>query len=205
MLVVAVIPCAVMAVRSARRPREKLPVVDVMAWDATHVVVVAGGERFDGKVEVLESWAGDLAPGERIDVPGLTVYADSQWRGPLVGPSSSTPVVAGGERMIVFLREGTTRRTWANPIEIWHWAVGFVENGGVYVPDYFGGKSTPWVAPYSSTEESVRARVEDVRAARRAFDEALRAGSPSERNRGLAPFAASDIAPARAAAEARRN
>ncbi|MGD2114647.1 MAG: hypothetical protein PVG07_06335, partial [Acidobacteriota bacterium] len=35
--------------------------LDLVAWEATHVVVATEGPEIDGELTVLESWRGDLA------------------------------------------------------------------------------------------------------------------------------------------------
>jgi hypothetical protein len=44
-------------------------------WNASHIVVVTEGDKIDGVVEVLESWAGDFEKGQRITIPELAAFA----------------------------------------------------------------------------------------------------------------------------------
>jgi hypothetical protein len=58
---------------AARRPSFFL---DHSAWKATHIVLATEGPAFDGKLKVIESWKGDLAPGSQLTVPALAAFAD---------------------------------------------------------------------------------------------------------------------------------
>jgi hypothetical protein len=48
--------------------------------NATDIVVVARGDRFDGIVEVEESWKGDLMKGDRIALPDLAAFESEKAR-----------------------------------------------------------------------------------------------------------------------------
>jgi hypothetical protein len=45
-------------------------VLDYSAWKATHIVLVETTDE-DGRFEVVESWKGDLKPGESITIPEM--------------------------------------------------------------------------------------------------------------------------------------
>jgi hypothetical protein len=62
---------------AARRPSFDL---DYSAWKATHVILVTEGPTIDGKLDVIESWKGDLAPGSQATVPALAAFADEGTR-----------------------------------------------------------------------------------------------------------------------------
>src|SRR5580658_2628 len=64
--------------------------LDACAWDATHIVVVTEGERTDGQVSVLESWKGDLKPGDNITVPELAAFEPQSSR--IIDPGTDGPV-----------------------------------------------------------------------------------------------------------------
>ncbi len=74
-LIVVVLVAA--SVSAARRPSFYL---DYSAWKATHIVVATEGAAIDGKLEVIESWKGDLTPGSQITVPALAAFADQDKR-----------------------------------------------------------------------------------------------------------------------------
>ncbi len=52
----------------------------VSSDNATHVVVVTEGGKIDGEVTVLESWKGDLLPGQKITVEGLADFSSKDSR-----------------------------------------------------------------------------------------------------------------------------
>ena len=44
------------------------------SWRATDIVVVSEGKKIDGIFEVLETWKGDLQPGETITIPEMAEF-----------------------------------------------------------------------------------------------------------------------------------
>src|ERR1043166_250742 len=90
--------------------------VDDFAWLATHIVVVTEGDEIDGQVMVLESWQGDLKPGDSINIPELAKLKSEQSRHiecidmfTYLGKcSDTTPQFVSGSRIIVFLRKKTS-------------------------------------------------------------------------------------------------
>ena len=89
---------------AARRPSFFL---DHSAWKATHVVLATEGPALDGKLEVIESWKGDLAPGAQVTVPALATFADEgrrqvHWFGMQNLPEPYVRSVTGA-RMVLFL------------------------------------------------------------------------------------------------------
>ena len=85
--------------------------------DATHVVVVTEGDRIDGHVIVLESWRGDLKPGDSLDIPVLAKFKSKKSRhiecedcfGYLGKCLDATPKFVSGSRIILFLQGQTGR------------------------------------------------------------------------------------------------
>src|SRR5438874_1861724 len=78
--------------------------LDTSGWHATHIVVVTEGERIDGKVRVLESWRGDLRPGDRLELPDLAAFAPLKSRAIsapfLAKPMAGQPTHVTGDRMV---------------------------------------------------------------------------------------------------------
>src|SRR5437899_2620242 len=111
MILVAVVPIALHPLLAPRYERTREDRwVDTLAWHATHVVVASEGNEIDGHLEVVESWRGDLAIGDRIDLPELAAFEDEDLRRIVTVRTSTTPSVASGKRMILFLRnDGTSR------------------------------------------------------------------------------------------------
>src|SRR5262245_30388928 len=104
------VPLLVWAVWTCPTFAEILPSfrLDASGWHATHIVVVTEGEKIDGKVRVLESWRGDLRPGDRLDLPDLAAFAPLQSR--VINTAFAAKPVPGqpkhvtGQRMVLFLR-----------------------------------------------------------------------------------------------------
>lgn len=67
------------------------------SWRASDIVVVTEGSQIDGKFQVLETWKGDLKPGETISVPELAQFKEKDAR--LIFPKSQTdkPQYVSGE------------------------------------------------------------------------------------------------------------
>jgi hypothetical protein len=77
------------------------------AWFATHVVVATEGEKIDGVLTVLESWKGDLTPGDAVSLPDLAAFNPEASR-VVKRPFSNRdaePRHVTGDRMILFLKE----------------------------------------------------------------------------------------------------
>src|SRR5206468_3959938 len=49
-------------------------------WNATDIVVATEGDTIDGKMQVLETWKGNLAPGGSIDVPEMEYFVPERTR-----------------------------------------------------------------------------------------------------------------------------
>jgi hypothetical protein len=99
-------------VDAAIRPTFSL---DGCSWNATHIVLVQT-TRKDGAFSVVESWKGDLKPGDSLDVPELKPNKDavaiSSYPKPpgfdsqdREGISEQIPRQPVGSRMILFLRK----------------------------------------------------------------------------------------------------
>src|SRR6266705_7143999 len=90
--------------------------LDYCAWHATHVVLVEVTPK-DGVLIVVESWTGELQPGERIIVPELTPAPGAMpislnpKRSDFFAPDDSgiseqIPRQHVGSRMVLFLKRG---------------------------------------------------------------------------------------------------
>jgi hypothetical protein len=84
--------------------------LEFCSWEATHIVVVTEGDKIDGKVEVVESWKGDLKKGDKLTVPDLAAFAPEKERGVSKGlfardDTKDLPAAVSGSRMILFLRK----------------------------------------------------------------------------------------------------
>jgi len=80
--------------------------LDSCSWRATHIVVVTEGATIDGNVEVLESWAGDLRPGDKLTIPELAAFVPEKARAiapAFGGKKADQPTHVTGSRMVLFL------------------------------------------------------------------------------------------------------
>ena len=83
--------------------------LDHCTWHATHVVVATEGDKIDGRLIVLESWRGDLRPGEVISIPELASFKSQSSReiktGPFAIKSDEPKRYVTSSRMILFLKK----------------------------------------------------------------------------------------------------
>lgn len=95
--------------RAAIRPSFSLL---YLPWHATDIVVVTEGDVVDGRVTVLETWAGGLKAGELITVPGLGAFASDASRTVsrfgFSKKGDKPPVIVSPERMVLFLKRVST-------------------------------------------------------------------------------------------------
>jgi hypothetical protein len=85
---------------------------EMAAWNATHIVLATEGEKINGRLEVRESWKGDLKPGEEINVPELKQFQPDAARA--IGrrytftkeKPDTLPKTVTCQRMVLFLVRG---------------------------------------------------------------------------------------------------
>src|SRR5215470_6273267 len=75
-IVIALFICASQA-NAGIRPSFNL---DYCSWHATHIVVATEGDEIDVRLTVLESWEGDLSPGETIYITELASFKSEESR-----------------------------------------------------------------------------------------------------------------------------
>jgi outer membrane translocation and assembly module TamA len=79
------------------------------AWNATHIVIATEGKTIDGIFRVLESWKGDLNPGDTIKIPELASFKPASSRTVsdpwYQKPGSSQGLIVTGDRMVLFLKK----------------------------------------------------------------------------------------------------
>ena len=188
------------------------------SWRATDIVVVTEGSQIDGNFKVLETWKGDLKPGQMISVPELASFKDQAAR--LIYSSAwydtehyGKPRYVSGERMILFLRdankphddtEDDTRRTresdtntgcWkpTNPVGTeMQYSTAWIENGKVYcfVQIMNPGES---VLVSSGTETELKTEVDCVVSTQASLNVALAITDVAARAESLEPFAKDSI------------
>lgn len=161
--------------------------LDENGWDATDIVVVTEGETIDGKVKVLETWAGSIAVGQELEFPELARFAPERERTVTwTGAEYDCPaIVVSGSRMVLFLfRE----RAALEAVDSWghhSTSTAWIEGGQAYTRSYdmFGA-----TLGEHGTEEAMRTRVLELRKLKEARREALDLKDPAQRARALGPF-----------------
>ena len=89
--------------------------LETCSWNATHIVVATEGKTIDGEFRVLESWKGDLNPGDTIKVPELASFKPPSSRAVSDAWSekqkSNQGLFVTGERMVLFLKKDSRGST----------------------------------------------------------------------------------------------
>ncbi len=80
--------------------------LDSCAWTATHVAVV------DNKGKVLESWAGDLKPGDDLPVGDFRLPAGQMLERPQASGRPSVKEKVSNNRVVLFLVKGDGKTGW---------------------------------------------------------------------------------------------
>lgn len=163
--------------------------LDYCAWGATHIVVVTEGEKIDGKVRVLESWKGDLKPGEEITIPELAEFAPAKKRviSDWLRRKKNLPDAVSCSRMVLFLVRnpekavpGKPDKPWLPTEGIWGGKIGMEFSVAWIESDEAIAFDRPWnpgdavLLPQGQNECAMKCRVDEVLDARSAYDAALR-------------------------------
>jgi hypothetical protein len=196
----------------------------VSAWDATHIVVATAGVKIDGSLWIVESWKGDLRPGDHVSIASLTSFATPEAREILSWKkddyeTEDRPRHGTGARMILFLKDGSAgvglapeKRTWETAFPEWGSysdriidCVGWVEHGEVYsFADHDGVRSIGPGLWHRATEEIVKSSALHATDLRAKFDAGLKAfeagKTGAEKARALEPLLVADMDQARRAA-----
>ena len=98
-LLLAATVVGVSRVQAAIRPSFNL---ETCAWNATHIVVVSDADKGGDNRTVVESWRGDLKPGDTISIPAL-LRGSRRVETPFLIDKDSPPKFVTGARMILFL------------------------------------------------------------------------------------------------------
>ncbi len=173
------------------------------AWNATHVVVVSEGARIDGSVQILESWKGDLKPGDCLDVPELAEYEseasrteDTFWRDDSVTPKR----IMSGARMVLFLVKAEKKVAGAAEV-VWKPASGWggmkvsiswVEAGVVYAYAQMINPGDQTLNALES-EGSLKKTVDSAIAARAELERAKTIEAPDAKVRALEALTTSEV------------
>lgn len=179
------------------------------SWQATDIVVVTEGKKIDGIFEVLETWKGDLKPGETIAIPEMAEFESKdarlidKWN--WLEKEKQPPEYVTGERMILFLRDAkkvpedpdqskevkrSSRWISANSMgNEMKYSTVWVEKGKVnwFVQQINPGPSL--LSEIKMTEAELKTDVFSVLNTQNSLNAALAITDPALRAEGLEPFA----------------
>ncbi|HEX7154958.1 MAG TPA: hypothetical protein VF618_26010 [Thermoanaerobaculia bacterium] len=179
------------AVRAEIRPSFHL---ERSAWPATHVVVATEGETIDGKLTVLESWKGDLAPDAELVLPELAAFASEESRRleKTFWSRSEPPPFVTGARMILFLERKDGRWSGAGdqPLDV---SAVWVEEGRPYAFVQIMNPGDAVLVQLADSEGAFAERFQAIDATHRALDAALALEAPAARAAALEGFTAVEV------------
>jgi hypothetical protein len=168
----------------------------------------------DGRLTVLESWKGDLAPGDAVSVPELAAFNPEPSRlvkKPFWFKDAEPSRHVTGDRMVLFLKEKPRAQTEGDEAargRVWEPA----GNGGVNVSALWveGDKTYAFIQvmnpgdtiliDYGKSESEVKTIFSEVDGERDALERAAAVKEPAARAEALAPFTARESYLTRAAA-----
>ena len=190
------------------------------SWRATDIVVVSEGSEIDGNFKVLETWKGDLKPGQTISVPELAQFKGKDARSVYADPwvekeGDSRPRYVSGQRMILFLRDAnkpqddhdseydpwrtresdvsTSRWKPTNPMGTeMKYSTAWVENGKVYCFVQIENPGDPVIIS-AGTETELKTEVDCVISTQIGLNTALAISDVAARAESLEPFAKDSI------------
>lgn len=210
LLLVAVSSVAQAGIRPSFSP-------EASSWRATDIVVVTEGSEIDGVFKVIETWKGDLKPGESISIPELGQFKtkearalySAQWR----EKDAGAPQYVSGDRMILFLRDAekvpddpdddenqfrepdtnTSRWKSTNPMgREMKYSTAWIENGKVYCFVQIMNPGDSVLVSYSS-ETELKTEVDCVVSTQTGLNAALVITDLPARAESLEPFAKDSI------------
>ena len=180
------------------------------SWRATDIVVVTEGKKIDGIFVVLETWKGDLQPGETITIPEMAEFKAKdarlidKWN--WLQKEKEPPEYVTGERMILFLRDAKkvpedldrdkqgnkTSSRWISANSMgseMKYSTVWVDKGKLnwFVQQINPGPSL--LSRIKITEAELKSEVFSVLSIQNSLNAALAIADPALRAEGLAPFA----------------
>ena len=187
--------------------------IDDCTWHATHIVVATEGDKIDGRLTVLESWRGDLRPGDVISIPELTSFkpqSSQEIKTDMLGIKSDAPKsYVTGSRMILFLKKkdqspekstnsaNKSQRSdhWA-PASWWqsiNVSVLWIEGDQSFAFIQVMNPGDSILTYYPDSEKEIRDRAFEVMHLQETENAAVAIEDESRRAEALAPFALSEL------------
>ena len=186
--------------------------LDYCAWNATHIVVATEGNEIDGILTVLESWKGDLRPGEVISIPGLDSFKSPSSRelkkGFFGDKSHDPPKYVSGSRIILFLKKKEQSAAIAPPASRdvpverqWEpasgegitWSVVWLEDEQPFAFIQIMNPGPSLLTSYGGSEQKIRERAFAVMRIRQELSEAVAIKDQPRRAEALESFTLSDL------------
>lgn len=179
------------------------------SWNATHIVVATEGKTIDGVFRVLESWRGDLKVGDTITIPELASFGPPSARTVsdfwFEKPKSGPRTVVTGDRMILFLKQDSSESIPENGDNVtpssmsiqwksasfyreWNSSVAWLDEGKSYAFIQVINPGPSLLVPLSKSEDDLKNRALEVKAAQDALADAAAIVDPVARAEALAPF-----------------
>jgi hypothetical protein len=190
--------------------------LDYCAWYSTHVVVVEVTAK-DGVLSVVESWKGELRPGEHISIPELTPAFGAK-------PISLYPTKTNffaydkarlgeqiprqpvGSRMVLFLKSGegseVSRTTNTNSVEKWRPAdlfdemktsTAWIDGEQVYSFQQLINPGASKLFVLHSSLQQMKSRVTEINRIHKKLTEVVSNGNSGARAEGLKPYVHSTL------------
>jgi hypothetical protein len=212
--------CVVCTVRAVAGFRPSF-MLDYSSWHSTDIILVTA-TAVGGKFEVIESWKGDLHPGDEVAIPELKPKANANpvWLYPddslftEATISSEIPKQLAGSRLVLFLKRMSpipksaatskhARPQWvaSNLFNDMKSSVVWIDGSQLYrfIQTTNPGPST--LQPWNMSDAKLRERVADVLRAQQDLTNVIRTKNGAQRAAALKPYVRSDIQPAREVAE----
>jgi hypothetical protein len=189
------------------------------AWNATHIVVATEGKTIDGMFRVLESWKGDLNPGDTIKIPELASFkaassrtVSDPWR-----TGTNQGLVVTGDRMVLFLEKDSTdsvsegahngfsspaKTQWKSPSFFHDMSVSvvWIEQGKVYGFVQVMNPGPSLLVSLGQSEDELKNREQEIQGVRDSLLKTAAISDPGRRAEALASYAHHSLREARGAA-----
>ena len=164
--------------------------IEDCTWLASHIIIVTEGSDIDGQVTILESWQGNLQPGDTLNIAELANFKSEESRHiecmsmvlHLGKCLDSTPKLVSGSKIILFLRNKPDSNNWSAIGAVW------IEQEVAYGL-WDGNKS--WEGTFASigSEASIKDTVTKVRFEMATIKKAAKIEDANGRIQALQPFA----------------
>lgn len=157
------------------------------AWHATDVIVV------DGKGTVLETWKGNLKPGDMLALAPLQVPKDEviSWR--FRDKSKEDPERVTGARTVLFLKRQGNDLTPASRFGGMNVSVVWIEGVRLFAFRQVINPGPTRLVPLGLSEKELKAAVGKADSIKQAFTRAAAEADPEKRAKAIIGFIDSDI------------